>query len=248
VPIHRSLLALAALTALEACRCAGPAPDPAEAPARCRAALDRIGDTPDDGRDFFRDFAAGCGAIHADAACRDAWTEAAAAPIPRRTSILARRCAPAACPGLPAPKPVLCSAPDEAVGDRVLEMRWFDLYRVLVERDLGARDPALVRLLVELQRPPPAEPVAVLQLLPEQDGAWLAQVGTSPAARLRDPSSESDLARLADALAELAPPESGSVLIRAEETLTDEALAPLRQALENKRFHRIAVERVPGRR
>lgn len=224
-----------------------PPPIAAEAAARCRATLERIGAAPDDGRDFFIDFAAGCAAIHSDAACRDAWAEAARAPVLERTAVLARRCAPAACPALPLPRPVLCAALEENVPARTLEKRWFELYRTLVERDLGPRDAGLAKLLVELQKPAPPPPAAVLQLLPEKDGRWLVQVGTAAPEQIETPLNAANLARLADAMARLAPPPAGVALVRAEMSVTDAALAPLLKSLSDKGFRDVAVERVPGR-
>lgn len=219
----------------------------ADAIALCRAALDRISRTADDGRDFFAAFARGCADVHAEPDCRDAWRRAIDARPEKRTREVAAACAPAACRSLPEPKPALCDQEIAHLRPATLDRRWAELYEALIRRDVAdPRDAELATMLIELQKPPPPPPVAQLQILAKRPDRWLVQVGTAAPETLAAPLSAADLARLAQALSRISPPPKGLALIRADDTIPDRALESVSNALHAAGLQEVAIERVPA--
>lgn len=145
-------------------------------------------------------FARSCGGLFADARCREAWLDSPGQPPQAKLTSIIEPCRAAYCPGLPEPKPELCSVVGPVPpGQHSL---WAPFERLVLSRDLGLSEPAVAALVSELPRPgvvhedgpilvprPAIGPVAgsdVIAIAPTPSGVRLSYVGATAEFRADD--------------------------------------------------------------
>lgn len=123
------------LVGCQAGRAVHPNPDRA-----VRACHDALEDSlaPPSGKSGFEVLADGCKELYVERGCRDAFTDAVAAPPAERMTRIYEACRDAYCPVLEEP-PDVCHQDHEIATSYDRMLSWSELNRAILARDLGGR-------------------------------------------------------------------------------------------------------------